>query len=104
MREMGLAYNANETVKIASTKQQFIQRAKGNVKYENGELVEEEEKKPENPKKKEESVVVRALETEANNEEGRMKTFRFPKEDVRFITYMMRRHGDDFKVGVGKRF
>ena len=106
MTEMGLAFDANHVVKIPSTKQQFIERAKGKVTFNNGDVkliseAEREEKqrtKNEETKNGKDTEVIRALELEANNEDGRRKTFRFSKEDVRFITYMMERHGDDFKV------
>ena len=78
MREMGLAFDANQVVKIPSTKQRFIERAKGNVTFTaQGDVKLRSEENEENEKKKKKeksSEVIRALESEAGNEDGRRKT------------------------------
>ena len=88
MARMGLAFDANQAAPIASVKQKLIKSAKG--------IIEEDEELSQENKKKA-SKVVKELQKEAESIQKR-QTFRFSKEEVKFITFMLDKHGDDFKA------
>ena len=87
LSEMGLAHDPNKVLKRPNTKEDMIRKVRGKLEDEEAEVKEEEET----------SEVVRELEEEVAKMPKR-QTFRFSKEEVRWITGMMDRHGDDFKV------
>lgn len=92
LTEMGLAFDANKTLSSSkSTKRLLIDRAKG-------KMPQSEEKKKIGAKL--DTEVVQQLEKEADEAMAVAKSqkYRFPKEEVRWMTDMMDRYGDDFKV------
>lgn len=122
LASMGLAYDANQVMSLKSTKRQCVDRARGLVP---DQANPEEPQQPQNEVPQEagsdesgwnvvlvflrtgsmyvfiiisgETPVVRALKEEAAQVPVR-QTFRFTKEEVRWIAHMMDKHGDDFKV------
>ncbi len=91
MTKMGVCFDANQAVKITSNKAVFTARAKG--------LPDSEGEIRDNCADEFKSEVIKRLEAEAAEAKANIKpTFRFPKEQVRWITYCMDKHGDDFKV------
>eukprot|EP00095_Tigriopus_kingsejongensis_P002819 maker-scaffold80_size398941-snap-gene-1.13 protein:Tk02819 transcript:maker-scaffold80_size398941-snap-gene-1.13-mRNA-1 annotation:"nucleolar protein 16" len=84
---MGLAFDANQVMSLPSTKQQMVNRALGRLPEE-----EPTEAAPEL------SDVVQDLERQAEALKPTQPMYRLPKEEVRWITKMMDKHGDDFKA------
>jgi len=91
LESMGLVFDANSAVKNKSTKRKFLENLTKGVTAE-GERVPATDSSdaPEI-----ESDVVVKLRDEAEKS-GKKSTFRLPAEDVRWVTKMMDRHGDDF--------
>jgi len=93
LESMGLVFDANRALKTKSTKRKYVEKlskgveAKEEERDEDGVSDEEEEV--------EENEVVGKLRDEAERS-GKKSTFRLPAEDVRFVTKMIDRHGDDF--------
>merc|ERR1712117_513401 len=77
LESMGLVFDANRALKTKSTKRKYVEKLSKGV-----EAAKENE-------------VVEKLRDEAEKS-GKKSTFRLPAEDVRFVTKMMDRHGDDF--------
>lgn len=94
LTSMGVAFDANESVKLKSTKAMLVEKMKKTNKEEE-EAVEETKKVD-----KTTSNVLKRLEAEAAEATAASKRvrFRFPKEQVTFITYLLDKHGDDFKA------
>ncbi len=92
LESMGLVFNANSAIKNRSTKRMMVDllAAREKKPAERGDEEEKEEVA-------EEPGVVQKLRTEAASY-VKKNTFRLPAEDVRWITSMMDKHGDDFKA------
>lgn len=89
---MGLAADPNEIFKIPNTRRQEIENVSKVRATEN--FIEENLIK--NPPLK--VHVAESLEKEAKTPRERM--FKLPKNQVQFITYMMDKYGDDYKVNI----
>lgn len=90
LAEMGLAYDPNQVLKIPNVKREMLKFVN-----ERGEEVESDAETAEEhvPRK---LHVVQSLEEEAKCPRARL--FRLPNNEVLFATYMMDKHGDDYKV------
>ena len=98
LEKMGVAFDANKVISSQkSTKEQFIEQLK-EISSEKSSVVKEKEEPPPKKSASASSLVVTRLEAEvAEANANKKQTFRFPKEQVRWITYCMDKHGDDFK-------
>jgi hypothetical protein len=86
---MGLAYDANQVLKIPNIKQEMLSTMKNS----------EENNESENVKKitkKRKLHVVQSLEEEAKY--PRAKLFRLPNNEVQFATYMIDKYGENYQV------
>lgn len=87
---MGLAYDPNETLKIPSNKTQLVEKFK----------VEDLE----NVSKKDEDVEMTPVkvhvsqELEAEAKAPRRRMFKLPNNQVNFLTYLLDKYGEDYKV------
>ncbi|GJQ70795.1 hypothetical protein Trydic_g723 [Trypoxylus dichotomus] len=89
LREMGLSYDPNETIKIPNIKKQL----KSKVITRTDEWTEEEiEESVRVPKKH----IIEELEKDAKA--PRVKLFRLPKGQVQWITYLIDKYGCDYKA------
>lgn len=90
---MGLAYDPNDTLQIPNTKRELIEEVL-KKKDENGEdkLQTEEDVEMIPPK----IYVAQELEAEAKG--PRRKMFKLPNNQVYFLTYLMDKYGEDYKV------
>ena len=87
MATMGVAFDANEVMKHQSTKATLVQKIKPKTVQEN--LSENTEK----------TEVIKRLEAQVSEAESSKKSsFRFTPDQVKWITYCLDKHGDDFKV------
>jgi predicted DNA binding CopG/RHH family protein len=91
MTRMGLVYDANRAIKSRSIKEKMVANLKRIKDDDEGEDEEEPHAQVE------ESEVVRKLRADVASYEKK-NNFRLPAEDVRWVTEMMDKHGDDFKV------
>ncbi|TRY77060.1 hypothetical protein TCAL_10220 [Tigriopus californicus] len=103
---MGLAYDANQVMSWPSTKRQMVERAQGRLTHFNPAIHEshppaeteaEAELEASTPSDQDDTPVVRALKAQVAQVPVR-QSFRFTSEEVRWITQMMDKHGDDFKA------
>lgn len=98
LKEMGLTADPNEIFKIPNSKKQALENV-SSVRA-TGKFLEENILKP--PSK---VYVAESLEKEAKTPRERM--FKLPKNQVQFVTYMMDKYGDDYKVNnsfeIGKK-
>lgn len=90
LKEMGLSYDPNRTIKIPNSKKQL----KTKIISNSNEWTEEEIQEVEFSKKH----VAEELEEDAKS--PRVKLFRLPKGQVEWITYLMDKYGNDFKAMV----
>ena len=98
LEKMGVAFDANKVVAEKTTKQLLVEKA---LKSEE-ELVKNSEVKSSTKCQVSEDVkseVIKRLESEAlKAEQSKVSKFRFTKEQVKWITYCLDKHGDDFKA------
>jgi len=89
---MGLAYDPNKVVKHLTAKKKMVESLKENA----GTAIHQTES-PSRDSSTATECVVRQLEEEVARI-PRKSSFRFPPEQVRFITYMMSKYGEDYKA------
>ena len=91
MATMGVAFDANEVLKHQSTKATLVQKIKPKTVPEQKVSTEDTEK----------TEVIKRLEAQVSEAEGAKKSnFRFTPDLVKWITYCLDKHGDDFKVSL----
>jgi len=92
---MGLAYDPNRVVKHLTAKKKMVESLKENT----GTAIHhtQTEVAPATDCSTATESVVRQLEEEVASI-PRKSSFRFPPEQVRFITYMMSKYGEDYKA------
>jgi len=88
---MGLAYDSNEAVEIPNTKREMLEEARRIVK-EDESLSDHETEDVAAIK----NHVMEKLEVEAK--EPRERLFKLPKGQAQFLTYLIKRYGEDYKV------
>ena len=85
LESMGVAFDANKVVETKSIKQEMVERISGSKKTSS--------------KTCEKSEVIKRLEAEVSKAEAsKVSKFRFTKEQVKWITYCIDKHGEDFKA------
>lgn len=89
---MGLAYNPNDTLQIPNTKRELIEVLKKKDENDEDKLQAEEDIEMIPPK------VHVAQELEAEAKAPRKKMFKLPNNQVYFLTYLMDKYGEDYKV------
>ena len=95
MTKMGICFDANQALKHKSNKAIFT----GRVERKPDSVHENATAHQNNPVKTIESAVIKRLEVKAAEARASIKhSFRFAKEQVRWITYCIDTHGDDFKA------
>ncbi|XP_076644667.1 nucleolar protein 16 [Halictus rubicundus] len=93
LKEMGLSYDPNETLKIPNAKRELIKEAKRKVVEPEEAVWQEEEDVDMEPMK---AHVVKELEAEAKAPRERL--FRLPNSVVNFLTYLMDKYEEDYKA------
>lgn len=94
LKEMGLAYDANEAVRIPNVKHEMLKEAKRKVAKNEDSDHEDEEMNVTAAK----SYVTEELETEAKAPRERL--FKLPKGQVEFLAYLIKEYGEDYKVRI----
>ncbi|XP_043279097.1 uncharacterized protein [Venturia canescens] len=92
LKEMGLAYDANQVLKIPNFKKEILSEARLKTLENLPESKEENDEDKLPPK----GHVAMNLEAEAKA--PRERFFRLPNQQVHFVTYMMDKYGDDYKA------
>ncbi|KZC08038.1 PREDICTED: nucleolar protein 16 [Dufourea novaeangliae] len=92
LKQMGLAYDPNQVLKIPNAKRELIEDVKRKI-VDPESITEQEEDVDMIPAK---SHVVEELEAEAKA--PRRKMFRLPKSQVHFLTNLIDKYGEDFKA------
>lgn len=88
---MGLAYDANEAVEIPNVKREKLEEARRLGRED--ESLSDHEAEDVAPIK---SHVMEKLEAEAKAPRERL--FKLPKGQAQFLTYLIKRYGEDYKV------
>lgn len=92
---MGLAYDPNEVLPIPNVKRDLLEEAK--QKLMSSDLQNDSEDNDVDTENKPAKIhVARALEIDAKTPRERM--FRLPNGQVHFITYLLDKYGEDYKV------
>lgn len=91
LKEMGLAYNANETIEIPNVKREKLEEV-GRIVRED-ESLSDHEAEDVAPIK---SHVMENLEAEAKAPRERL--FKLPKGQAQFLTYLIKKYGEDYEV------
>lgn len=93
LKEMGLAYDPNEILKIPNAKKEVIEDAKRKVLDPENMSESEEEEVDMGPVK---GHVAKKLEAEAKAPRRRM--LRLPNSQVHFLMFLIDNYGEDYKV------
>ncbi|CAK9823393.1 Nucleolar protein 16 [Anthophora retusa] len=94
LKQMGLTYDPNETLKIPNIKEKLIENA---TQWK----VDDAENNTQNGKEDvemESTKIHVAEELEAQAKAPRRRMFRLPNSQVHFITYLMDKYGEDYKA------
>ncbi|XP_066582380.1 nucleolar protein 16 [Prorops nasuta] len=94
LRDMGLAYDPNEVLKIPNIKEQLLKKVINERNDMQCEWKTEDISKETNIAKK--SHVAKELEAEARAPRERL--FKLPKGQVQFLTYLLDKYGEDYKA------
>lgn len=94
LKEMGLAYNANEVVQIPNTKREMLEDAKKVIGTDSSSDHEDEDMDV----SLEKNYVAEALEAEAKAPRERL--LKLPKGQAQFLTYLIKKYGEDYKVSL----
>lgn len=93
LKDMGLGYNANEVLKISNVKHEMLEDASRKVAgNEDSSDCESEEMNVTAAK----NHVAEKLEAEAKAPRERL--FQLPKGHTQFLTYLIKKYGEDYKV------
>lgn len=92
---MGLAYDANEVVRIPNVKQEMLKEAKKVAGNEDSSDHEGEEVNV-TATDATKSYVAEKLEAEAKAPRERL--LKLPKGQAQFLTYLIKKYGEDYKV------
>merc|ERR1712141_125580 len=95
LEKMGVAFDANKVVEQKSIKKQFVEIAK---KASTETIEKNEAENTKTPRKRETSVIKRLEAEAAEANANKKQTFRFPREQVRWLSYCLDKHGDNFKA------
>lgn len=90
---MGLAYDANEVIRIPNAKQEILESVKRNAEIDENSSDHEDEAIDETPPK---IYVAEALEAEAKA--PREHLLNLPKGQAQFLTYLIKKYDEDYKV------
>lgn len=93
LKDMGLAYNANETMRIPNVKREMLEEAKRKVTGNEDPSDHEDEQINVIATK---SYVAEKLEAEAKA--PRQRLLRLPNGQVQFLAYLMQKYGEDYEV------
>ncbi|EFN88369.1 nucleolar protein 16 [Harpegnathos saltator] len=93
LKEMGLAYDANEAIQIPNVKQEMLENAKRKVVADENMSDEEDEAMDVIPAK---NYVAEALEAEAKA--PRQRLLNLPKGQAQFLTYLIQKYDEDYKA------
>ncbi|KMQ97216.1 nucleolar protein 16-like protein [Lasius niger] len=91
LKDMGLAYDANEVVQIPNAKHEMLEEARRIVRED--ESLSDHEAEDATPAK---NYVAEKLEAEAKAPRERL--FKLPKGQAQFFTYLIKRYGEDYKA------
>lgn len=91
LRDMGLAYNANEAIQIPNSKHEMLEEAKRIIRED--ESLSDQETEAATPAK---SHVTKKLEAEAKV--PRVRLLKLPKGQAQFFTYLIKRYGEDYEA------
>lgn len=91
---MGLAYNANETLRIPNVKHEMLEEARRKIAGNEASSDHEGEKM--NVTTATKSYVAEKLEAEAKAPRERL--FKLPKGQAQFLTYLIKKYGEDYEV------
>ncbi|KAL0132002.1 hypothetical protein PUN28_000047 [Cardiocondyla obscurior] len=93
LKDMGLAYDANQAVQIPNVKQEMLEKAK-KILMESEDQSDNENVKTGATASK--SYVANKLEAEAKA--PRKRLLKLPKSQAEFLTYLIKQYGDDYKA------
>ncbi|XP_026672162.1 nucleolar protein 16-like isoform X2 [Ceratina calcarata] len=93
LKEMGLAYDPNEVLKVPNVREDIIK----NVKNWKITDAEDQSQNEEHDVEMVPAKVHVAEELEAEAKAPRKRMFRLPNSQVNFLTYLMDKHGEDYK-------
>ncbi|XP_011693283.1 PREDICTED: nucleolar protein 16 [Wasmannia auropunctata] len=93
LKEMGLAYDANETVRIPNVKHEMLEEAKRKVAGDEDPSDREDEGTDVTAAK---SHVAEKLEAEAKAPRERL--LRLPKGQAEFFVYLIKKYGEDYEA------
>lgn len=88
---MGLAYDANEVVEIPNVKHEMLEEAR--------RIVREDESLSDHKAEDVAPIKNHVMEKlEAETKEPRERLFKLPKEQAKFLAYLIKRYDEDYKV------
>lgn len=93
LKDMGLAYDANEVLKIPNVKHEMLEEVRRKVAGNEDSSDHESEEMNVTAAK---NYVAEKLEAEAKIPRERL--FQLPKGQAQFLTYLIKKYGEDYKV------
>ncbi|XP_053986786.1 nucleolar protein 16 [Hylaeus anthracinus] len=93
LKQMGLAYDSNEVLKIPNAKRELIKKVKR--KLIDSEDISDDEEENMNMETEKSHI---AKELEADAKAPRIRTFKLPNNQVQFLTYLMDKYGEDYEA------